>query len=145
MSSTGKLKTLTRLSMLLMTLLIGLVISSTVRGQATDSAATSPTTQAACGRTIEECGQRLDKALDAYEKAVKALAFATDEITARKQLDALKDQLLGVKDLIIANQDELIKRLQGNKNSVWSRVKKILEILEKAALIGVGVAVGHGL
>lgn len=134
-----------RLLGILGTLLIGLAISSTARAQATDSAATSQTIQAACGRTIEECGQRLDKALDAYEKAIKALTFATDEITARKQLDALKDQVIAVKDLIIANQDELIKRLQGNKNSVWSRVKKILEILEKAALIGVGVAVGRGL
>ena len=137
-----------RLFGILGTLLIGLAIHSTATGQATGSVAISPTIPAAsasCEDQLKTALERLDKTLDAYEKATKALQFATDEITARKQLDALKDQVIAVKDLIIANQDELIKRLQGNKNSLWSRVKKILEIIEKAALIGVGVAVGRGL
>lgn len=93
------------------------------------------------------CEQRLLKALDALEKAEKALGAAMSEIDARKKLDALKDQWIAVKDLIIQEQDKLIKLLQSQKksNSVWSRIKRVLEIAEKAALIGIGVWVGRGL
>lgn len=68
-----------------------------------------------------------------------------NEINSRKQLDALKDQYIAVKDLIIAEQDRLIKRLVGGSNSIWGRVKKILDIAEKAILIGIGIYVGRGL
>jgi uncharacterized radical SAM superfamily protein len=109
---------------------------------------TFPTTQAAsgsCEDRLKVALERLDKTLDAFEKANKALAFATDEINSRKQLDTLKDQVIAVKDLIIANQDDLIKRLTKTDNSVWGRVKKILAIAEKVALLAVGVYVGRGL
>jgi len=82
------------------------------------------------------------KALDALDKAEKALGAAVNEIEARKQLDELKDQLIAVKDLIIQEQDKLIVRLQKNSNSVWSKVKKALEIAEKIALVALGVYLG---
>lgn len=111
---------------------------------------TSPMTQAVrsdgdCEAQLKVASERLSKALDGYEKATKALGFAQDEIAARVKLDALKDQIIAVKDLIIASQDELIKRLSKKKNGTMARLKQILDIAEKVALIGVGVAVGHGL
>jgi hypothetical protein len=102
-------------------------------------------TSGAASTTDDVCEQRLLKTLDALDKAEKALAFAVNEIDARAKLDALKDQLIGVKDLIISSQDELIKRLQKKDTGVWARVKKILTIAEKAALIAVGIYVGRGL
>jgi hypothetical protein len=95
--------------------------------------------------TDDVCEQRLLKTLDALDKAEKALGFAVNEIDARAKLDALKDQLIAVKDTIISAQDELIKRLQKKDTGVWARVKKILTIAEKAALIAVGIYVGRGL
>jgi transcriptional regulator of heat shock response len=147
-------------------LLIGLAISSTATGQTIGSVATSKTTQAAsdlsralqavddaldcnsvtdCRAKLKTALERLDKTLDAYEKATKALGFSQEENQARITLDSLKDQLLHVKDLIIAAQDELIKRIQKKDNSVWGRVKRILGIAEKALLIGIGIYVGRGL
>jgi hypothetical protein len=106
---------------------------------------TVPATNGVASTADDVCEQRLLKALDALDKAEKALAFATSEIDARVRLDALKDQLIAVKDTIISAQDELIKRLQKKDTGVWARVKKILTIAEKAALIAVGIYVGRGL
>lgn len=140
---------LIKLSMLCMSLLISLLISLTVAGQTTTTAPIFPAIQNApadsCEAKLDLESRRLEKVLDAYDKSQKALGFAMDEIAARKNLDALKDQIIVVKDLIIASQDELIKRLSKKKSGIWNRIEKILEIAEKVALIGVGVAVGHGL
>ena len=132
-----KAKIQTKLLMLSISLLIGIALHSTGTAQATDSVVTSPTIARA--NDLDTCLQRLDKSLDAFEKSQKALGFALDEIYARKRLDALKDQIIAVKDIIIANQDELIKRLQGNKNGFMERLKRILGIAEKIALIGLGI------
>jgi hypothetical protein len=95
--------------------------------------------------TDDVCEQRLLKTLDALDKAEKALGFAVNEIDARAKLDALKDQLIAVKDLIISSQNELIKRLQKKDTGIWSRVKRVLSIAEKALILGVGIYVGRGL
>jgi hypothetical protein len=129
-------------------LLIAIALHSTATAQtvsASGSRTTVPVTSGAASTTDDVCEQRLLKTLDALDKAEKALAFAVNEIDARAKLDALKDQLIGVKDLIISSQDELIKRLQKKDTGVWARVKKILTIAEKAALIAVGIYVGRGL
>jgi mannose/cellobiose epimerase-like protein (N-acyl-D-glucosamine 2-epimerase family) len=89
--------------------------------------------------------ERLDKTLDAYEKATVALNASSAEVAERIRLNALKDELIAVKDMIIAAQDELIKRLQKKDTGVWAKVKQILSIAEKAALIAVGIYVGRGL
>jgi hypothetical protein len=144
---------LTRLSMIFIILLIATVLHSAATAQSvsvSDSLATAPATSGVSSvprssASDDPCEQRLLKALDALEKAEKALGAAMNEIEARKQLDALKDQLIAVKDLIIADQDQLIKRLRKDDNSVWGRIKKILKIAEKAALIAIGVYVGRGL
>lgn len=139
---------LTRLLGISAILLIVLAIHLTATGQTTGSVVTSPTIPAAassCEDQLKVALERLDKTLDAYEKATKALGSAVDEINARKTLDALKDQYIAVKDLIIAEQDKLIKRLQKNDNSVWGRIKKLLKIAEKVALIAIGIYVGRGL
>lgn len=134
-----KAKIQTKLLMLSISLLIGIALHSTATAQATDSVVTSPTTPVVRQDDLQTCLQRLDKTLDAFEKSQKALGFAMDEIEARKRLDALKDQIIAVKDIIIANQDELIKRLQGNKSGFMERLKRILGIAEKIALIGLGI------
>jgi hypothetical protein len=91
--------------------------------------------------------ERLDKTLDAYEKATAALNAATGEVASRVKLDQLKDQYIAVKDLIITEQGKLIALLQSEKkgSGVWQKIKQILSIAEKAALIAVGVYVGKGL
>jgi len=70
------------------------------------------------------------------------LNAAQGEIAARKTLSDLKDQYIAVKDLIIATQDDLIKRLQKKDNSLWAKVKKALEVAEKIALVALGVYLG---
>lgn len=124
---------------LLTIVFLSLATVSTVIGQEVAFAKTSQPTQVVRQDDLQTCLQRLDKTLDAFEKSQKALGFAMDEIEARKRLDALKDQIIAVKDIIIANQDELIKRLQGNKNGFMERLKRILGIAEKIALIGLGI------
>ena len=134
-----------KLLMSLAILLIGLAIHSTATGQTIDSVATSPATRAAatdCESQLKTALERLDKTLDAYEKAVAALNAAQGEIAARKTLSDLKDQYIAVKDLIIATQDDLIKRLQKKDNSLWAKVKKALEVAEKIALVALGVSLG---
>lgn len=142
-----------RLLMLLTIPLIGLATASTATGQTTDSAATSPQIQVAsdcssfadCRSKLQVALERLDKTLDAYEKATVALNASSAEVAERIRLNALKDELIAVKDMIIAAQDELIKRLQKKDTGVWAKVKRILSIAEKAALIAVGIYVGRGL
>ena len=131
----------TTLLMLLMTASIGLAISSTVRGQATDSAATSPTIRAACGDTIEICSQRLDKALDAFEKATKALAFATDEIAAHKVLEDLMKQAMAIKDQYLADVLADNKFLRASSTSVKSKARKFFEEVEKVIMFIAGAAI----
>ena len=130
--------------------LIGTALHSTATAQtvsASDFPTIAPATNGAARASDDVCEQRLLKALDALEKAEKALGAARSEIDARKKLDSLKDQWIAVKDLIIQEQDKLIKLLQSQKkgNSIWSRIKRVLEIAEKVALIGIGVWVGRGL
>jgi hypothetical protein len=141
-------KTQMKLLAIFAILLIATALHSTATAQtvsASDSRMTVPATNGVASTADDVCEQRLLKALDALDKAEKALAFATSEIDARVRLDALKDQLIAVKDTIISAQDELIKRLQKKDTGVWARVKKILTIAEKAALIAVGIYVGRGL
>ncbi len=96
-----------------------------------------------CATQLEIANQRLLKALDAFDKSTRALNAATDEIAKRVTLEALNVQLLAIKDQIIAQQDELIKRL--TKRTVKSNFRKVLEVLEKAALVIAGIAIGRGL
>jgi hypothetical protein len=133
---------LTKLLMLSAILLSVTLLSSTATAQSstTDSAGTSQQIPPASDDVLL---QRLDKALDAFEKSQKALGFAMDEIEQRKRLDALKDQIIAVKDIIIKAQDELIDRLQKNKTGFMERVKKILKVAEKIALIGLGVYISR--
>lgn len=134
-----------RLLGILLTLLIGIALHSTANGQTPVSASGSPTTVAASD--LETCEKRLDKVLDALEKAEKALGAAVNEIEARKRLDELKNQWIAVKDLIIQEQDKLIQFYQkGEKRKGFiARLKQILAIAEKVALIALGGAIGRGL
>lgn len=132
----------TRLLMIFTIALIGTATSFTVAAQ-TVSANVSPTTalvaNGVSSTADDVCEQRLNKALDALDKAEKALGFALNEIEARKSLDALKNQLLAVKDQYIADLVADNKFLRGQRDSVKSKVRKFLDVLEKVALIGLGV------
>lgn len=113
-------------------------------GQATGSAPIFRPIQAVnddCETQLKVALERLDKTLDAYEKATKALQASLDQNAAQKSLDVLKDQLIAVKDLIIAEQDKLITRLQ--KTTIKSKLRQILEVVEKIVLFGAGVYLGR--
>ena len=98
-----------------------------------------------CVDRLATCESRLLKTLDALEKAEALLVFKNKEIAAHVELQNLYKQAIAVKDLIIQYQDELIKRLRGNKTGFMARFKRILGIAEKIALIAVGISVGRGL
>lgn len=136
-----------RLLMICGILSIGILVSSTVRAQATDSAAIFPKTAAASIETCEErlqiASQRLDKALSAFETSQKALTAALTEIEARKQLNELKDEYLKVKDQMIADIFADNKFLRGKVNGPKSQIRKILERIEKIALFAGGVYLGR--
>jgi len=138
-------KILIRLFGILLTAMLVTALHSTAAGQTPASVPGSQTTAVAA--SIDQCEQRLDKVLDALEKAEKALGAAVNEIEQRKRLDELKDRYLAVKDLIIAEQEKLIQFYQKNEKQKGfkARLKQVLAIAEKIALIALGVSVGRGL
>ncbi len=95
-----------------------------------------------CASQLETATQRLLKSLDALEKAEAVVGFKDAEIAAKDRLIDLYKQAIAVKDLIISYQDDLIKRLKKPNSGFMGRLKQILSIAEKAALIAVGVYVG---
>lgn len=129
--------------------LIGTVLHSTARAQATGSAATSPTTAVAgtdrCEDNLPAALQCLDKALDAFEKSQKALGFAMDENAARKRLDGLKDELLKAKDQYIADVLADNAFLRKQSNGTKSKLRKVFEQIEKIGILIVGVKIGQGI
>ena len=138
----------TGLLMLLMSLSIGLALSSTGVGQVSGSAGTSPAIPAAsgsCDASLKDALECLDKALDAYEKAVAAIGAKDAHIAAMRALDNLKDQHIAVKDLMIKAQAELITHYEKRVHGSRSKLKKVLETAGKALLIATGILVGRGL
>lgn len=87
----------------------------------------------------------MDKALDGFEKSQKALSAALTEIEARKQLDALKTEYLAVKDQMIADLKADNDFLRKGTNGAKSRVRKLLEKIEKTLLFIGGVYIGQGI
>ncbi len=96
-----------------------------------------------CEDSLKVAESRLLKVLDALDKAEQLLVFKDREIEARKRVDAVNNELLAIKDLIIAEQSKLINVLQKNKNSTWGKIKKLLVLAEKAALIALGVYIAR--
>lgn len=97
------------------------------------------------GNVLDECEQRLLKTLDALEKSEALVGFKDKEIEAYKHLSALNDELIKIKDLIISEQQKLIDVISKKKNSVWSKVKRLLALAEKIALVALGVYAARAL
>lgn len=98
-----------------------------------------------CADKLAVAEQRLLKSLDALSHAEVLVKLKDNEIAARKNIEDLYKQAIAVKDLIIKFQDELIKKLQKPNSGFMGRLKQILAIAEKVALIALGVGVGRGL
>lgn len=141
-----------RLKLILITAFLVTVTSFTVTAQtsfAEPSLAIQPVQNGAVtgqkSDALDICEQRLLKTLDALDQAKQLLVFKDAEIEARKRVDAVTNELLKIKDLIIAEQEKLINVLSKKDKSLWGKIKKLLALAEKIALIAVGVYVGKGL
>lgn len=93
---------------------------------------------------LETANRRLLKTLADLGFSLDANKAKDEVIAARKGLEDLYKQAIAVKDLIIQYQDELIKRLRGNSKGFMGRLKSLLGIAEKVALIALG-ALARGL
>lgn len=114
-------------------------------GSAQDSAATAPVLSGVRFMSADDlatCESRLLKVLDALEKAEALVGFKDREIAARVEIESLYKQAIAVKDLIIKFQDEYIQRLQKNEKGFMARLKSILKVAERVALIAVGIYIG---
>lgn len=134
-----------RLAMLLMCLLTGLALSSTATAQSSTTAfaGTSPTTRAVTdGDDCAETTRRLDKTLDAYEKAMAKIQTDADLIQAHVALENLLKEYIAVKDQMIADLTAdnafLRKKASGNK----SKLRQVLEHIEKVLIFGAGIYLG---
>lgn len=141
-----------KVKLILISLLIGIAASLPATAQTVSADASLATRPVNIGATLspklnsnalDECEQRLLKTLDALEKSEALLSFKDQEIEAHKRLAAVNNELLKIKDLIIAEQYKLINVLTHKKNSLWAKVKKLLALAEKIALVAAGVYLGR--
>lgn len=109
------------------------------------SAQTECNTLAECRELLRIAEQRLLKALDEIDQRETLGKFKDAEIAARKNIEDLFRQAIAVKDLIIQYQDELIKKLQKPNSGFIGRLKQILAIAEKVALLALGIGIGRGI
>lgn len=150
-----QLKIPIRLKLILIVVLMLIATSFTVTAQMPSAGSSAETLRASSGERLtiaDDCTdnlriaeQRLLKTLDALDQAKQLILFKDQEIEARKRVDAVNNELLKIKDLIISEQSKLIDVLQKKKNSAWGKIKKLLEMVEKIALIAIGIYVGKGL